>query len=229
MGCSRLRRRRSSSAVGSRGTMTVTSRSSVAAADVNGLKLDDPRSYRTKPISLRASQGTCRPFTCNLGRLAPGASATVTAVTEATQVGVVVDIVRVDSEEIESNYRNNVAAALARVIRPLTPPAPANICRTLTAAPSVLQSGRSSVVRLTARNRLGKPMSNVAVRASGARVVGVIAKRATPRRSVRPVSTRTSCTSLRVRGHSPRGALDAGRCSACCERRERRSRAERRP
>ena len=34
-----------------------------------------------------ASQGTCRPYTCDLGRLAPGASATVTAVTEATQVG----------------------------------------------------------------------------------------------------------------------------------------------
>ena len=106
--------------------MTVTNRSAVAAADVNGLKLDDPRSYRTRLISLRASQGTCRPYTCNLGRLAPGASATVTAVTEATQVGVVVDIVRVGSEEIESNYRNNVAAALARVIGPLTPPAPAS-------------------------------------------------------------------------------------------------------
>ena len=73
-------------------------------------------------ISLRASQGTCRPFTCNLGRLAPGASATVVAVTEATQVGVVVDIVRVGSEEIESNYRNNVAGALARVIGPFRPP-----------------------------------------------------------------------------------------------------------
>ena len=103
-------------------TMTVTNRSAVSAADVNGLKLDDPRSYRTRLISLRASQGTCRPFTCNLGRLAPGASATVVAVTEATQVGVVVDIVRVGSEEIESNYRNNVAGALARVIGPFTPP-----------------------------------------------------------------------------------------------------------
>ena len=150
--------------------MTVTNRSAVAAADVNGLKLDDPRSYRTRLISLTASQGTCRPFTCDLGRLAPGASATVVAVTEATQVGVVVDIVRVGSEEIESNYRNNVAAALARVIGPLTPPAPTNVCRTLTAAPRVLQSGRSSVVRLTARNRLGKPLANVAVRARGAGV-----------------------------------------------------------
>ncbi len=41
--------------------MTVTNRSSVEAADVNGLKVADPRSFRTRLISLRASQGTCRP------------------------------------------------------------------------------------------------------------------------------------------------------------------------
>jgi hypothetical protein len=162
-------------------TMTVTNRSSVAAADVNGLKLDDPRSYRTRLIALRASQGTCRPFTCDLGRLAPGASATVTAVTQARQVGVVVDIVRVGSEEIESNYGNNVAAALARVIGPLTPPVALNACRTLTADPLLLQSGRSSVVRLLARNRLGKPLANVPVRARGA---GVAQRAMTDRQGV---------------------------------------------
>ena len=150
--------------------MTVTNRSSVAAADVNGLKLDDPRSFRTRLISLRASQGTCRPYTCDLGRLAPGASATVTAVTEATQVGVVVDIVRVGSEEIESNYRNNVAAALARVIGPLKPPTAQNICLALTAEPRALEKGRSSVVRVTARNRLGRPVGGLHVRARGATV-----------------------------------------------------------
>ena len=82
--------------------MTVTNRSAVAAADINGLKVKDPRSFRTKLISLEASQGTCVPFTCDLGRLAPGASATVVAVTQATRVGTVVDIVRVGSEEPES-------------------------------------------------------------------------------------------------------------------------------
>ena len=150
--------------------MTVTNRSAVAAADVNGLKLDDPRSYRTRLISLTASQGTCRPYTCNLGRLAPGASATVTAVTEAIRVGLVVDIVRVGSEEDESSYRNNVAAALARVIGPLSPPAPAGVCRTLAAAPRILRSGRASIVLVTARNRLGRPLRRVAVHARGAGV-----------------------------------------------------------
>jgi hypothetical protein len=162
-------------------TMTVTNRSSVEAADVNGLKLDDPRSFRTRLISLRASQGTCRPYTCDLGRLAPGASATVTAVTQATQVGVVVDVVRVGSEEIESNYRNNVAAALARVNGPLTPPAGLGICRTLTAEPRFLRSGRSSVVRVTARDRLGRALANHVVRARGA---GVDARARTDRRGV---------------------------------------------
>ena len=145
-------------------TMTVTNRSAVAAADVNGLKLNDPRSFRTRLISLRPSQGTCRAFTCNLGRLATGASATVTAVTEATRVGVVVNIVRVGSEEVESNYRNNVAAALALVIEPLA------MCRTLTAEPRSLQSGRSSVVRVLARNAVGEPVPGLSVRARGSGV-----------------------------------------------------------
>jgi uncharacterized repeat protein (TIGR01451 family) len=151
-------------------TMTVTNRSAIAAADVNGLKVDDPRSFRTKLISLRTSQGKCVPFTCDLGRLAPGASATETAVTQATQVGVVVDIVRVGSEEVESNYRNNVAAALARVVGPLVPPVGLGTCRTLTAEPRALESARASVVRVTARNRLGKPLANHLVRARGAGV-----------------------------------------------------------
>ncbi len=151
-------------------TMTVTNRSAVAAADVNGLKLDDPRSFRTRLISLRASQGTCRPFTCDLGRVAPGASATVTAVTVATRVGVVVDMVRVGSEEVESNYRNNVAAALARVIGPLGPPVASKGCRTLTVEPRSLQRGRSSVTRLTARDRSGRRLAGVVVRAIGAGV-----------------------------------------------------------
>ena len=148
-------------------TMTVTNRSSVAADDVNGLKVNDPRSQRTRLVSLRASQGTCKPFTCNLGRLAPGASARVVAVTVATQVGVVVDVVRVGSEEVESTYRNNVAAALARVVGPFVPPTGLDVCRTLTAAPTALQAGRSSIVRLRALNRRGEPLPNLVVHARG--------------------------------------------------------------
>ncbi len=162
-------------------TMTVTNRSTVTAADVNGVKVNDSRSFRTRLISLRSSQGTCRPFTCNLGRLAPGASATVVAVTQATQVGVVVDIVRVGSEEVESNYRNNVAAALARVVGPFRPPPALNVCRTLTAAPRALEAGRSSVVRVSARNRRGRPIPRLLVRAAGP---GVRARALTDQRGI---------------------------------------------
>ena len=77
---------------------------------------------------------------------------------------------RVGSEEIEPNYRNNVAAALARVIGPVTPPAGLKLCRTLTAEPRSLQGGRTAIVRVTARNPLGKPLARVPVRARGAGV-----------------------------------------------------------
>ena len=169
-------------------TMIVTNRSSVAAADVNGVKVDDPRSFRTRLISLRPSQGTCRPYTCDLGRLAPGASATVIAVTEATQVGVVVDIVRVSSEEQESNHRNNVAAAIAQVVGRLAPPVVRNRCATLTVAPRVLQNGRSSVVLLTALDGRGRPLAGVRVRVRGPGVDATVTtdRRGIVRRTVLP-------------------------------------------
>ena len=85
-------------------------------------------------------------------------------------MGVVVNIVRVGSEEIESNYRNNVAAALVRVMGQFRPPAPTNVCRTLTASPRLLEARRSSMVRLVARNRLGQPVQGRVVHALGAGV-----------------------------------------------------------
>ena len=143
--------------------MTVTNRSSVAAADVNGVKVDDPRSFRTRLISLRTSQGTCRPYPCDLGRLAPGASATVIAVTEATQVGAS----STSSESARRSRSRTTAttsqrAATCQAVRPAS-----TACRTLIVEPRALQSGRSSVVRLTARNSLGRPLAGVRVLARG--------------------------------------------------------------
>ena len=99
-----------------------------------------------------------------------GASATVVAVTEALSVGTVVNIVRVGSEEIESNYRNNVAAAVARVVGRTRVLGAIAGCRTLTAAPPALEARRTSTVRLEARNRLGKAVAGLVVRAAGAGV-----------------------------------------------------------
>ena len=141
------------------------------AADVNVVKVTE-RPYRTTLISVTSSQGTCSRTSCDLGRLAPGASATITAVTRATQIGEILNVVRVGSEEQESNYLNNTASNLVRVVGPFRPPPQQAACRTLGAAPRQLQAGTTSIVRTTARNRFGLPVAGVKVRARGPGVNG---------------------------------------------------------
>src|SRR5262249_61252141 len=87
----------------------------------NVVKVND-FSHRSEVLSITPSQGTCAARTCDLGRLAPGASATITGVTRATHVGVIVNTVRVGSEEQGSNYLNNTASASARVTGAPRPP-----------------------------------------------------------------------------------------------------------
>jgi hypothetical protein len=90
---------------------------------------------------------------------------------------VIVNTVRVGSEEQESNYLNNTASAIARVIGPLQPPAGGGVagattmaCRTLTAEPRKLQVGTTSVVLATARNLFGTPLRGVSVQMLGLHV-----------------------------------------------------------
>jgi hypothetical protein len=155
-------------------TVTVTNNSSTAAADVDVLRASE-RSYRVKLISLTPSQGTCSGTQCNLGRLAPGASATITAVGEGTQVGRVLNVVHVSSEEQESDYLNNTAGALVRITRPTKEAEEAAVkgavargaCSTLVAVPRALHVGTSSIVLATARTRFGKPLPGVTVRLVG--------------------------------------------------------------
>jgi uncharacterized repeat protein (TIGR01451 family) len=152
-------------------TVTVKNNSTVAAADVNVVKVND-FSGLSEVLSITPSQGTCAVRTCDLGRLAPGASATIIGVTRATHIGVIVNTVRVSSEEQESDYLNNTASAIARVIGPLRPPggggvAAAVVCHTLTAMPNRLQAGSTWVVLTTARDLFGRPVRGLAVRMSG--------------------------------------------------------------
>jgi hypothetical protein len=148
-------------------TVTVTNKSAVDAPDVNVVRASE-RSYRTKLIALTPSQGTCSTTGCDLGRIAPGASATITAVTEATRIGAILNVVRVGSEEQESDYLNNTASALVRIVGPLRPPPPQNaVCRTLAAAPRALLAGQPVTVLTTARNRFGAPVAGVTVHARG--------------------------------------------------------------
>ena len=104
--------------------------------------------YRVKVVSIKPSQGTCNARSCSLGRLAPGASATITITTKATGTGRVLNAVRVSSEEQESDYLNNTAAALVRITAPIQKAAAnavkaaaaARACRTLVAQPHALQA-----------------------------------------------------------------------------------------
>jgi hypothetical protein len=149
--------------------VTVKNNSTVAAADVNVVKVND-FSGLSKFLSITPSQGTCARRTCDLGRLAPGASATIVGVTRATHVGVIVNTVRVGSEEEESNYLNNTASAIARVTGPLRPPpggVAVVVCRTLTAMPTRLQAGSTSIVLTTARDQFGRPVRGLPVKMSG--------------------------------------------------------------
>ncbi len=131
--------------------------------------------YRVKIIAIRPSQGTCNLGGCNLGRLQPGASATITVLGKASGTGRVLNAVRVSSEEQESNYLNNTAAALVRVTAPIKEAAASAVkgvavsraCSTVVAQPRTLQVSRTSIVLTTARNRYGKPLRSLTVRALG--------------------------------------------------------------
>jgi Domain of unknown function DUF11 len=157
-----------------RWTVTVTNNSTADAADVNVVRVSE-RSYRVKLLSLNPSQGTCAAAVCNLGRLAPGASAAITAVGEAIGVGRVLNVVHVSSEEQESDYLNNTAAALVRITRPTKEAvagavknvAKARRCSTLGAAPMELRVGTTSIVLASARNSFGKPLPGLEVRLRG--------------------------------------------------------------
>ena len=155
-------------------TIRVTNNSTVAAADVNVVRASD-LSFRLKVISLTPSQGTCNAGSCNLGRLPPGASATITVLTEATSIGRALNVVRVSSEEQESNYLNNTASALVRITAPKKQSLEHAVkgavarftCSTLTAQPAALRARTTSIVLATARNRFRQPLAGVAVRLAG--------------------------------------------------------------
>ena len=63
--------------------VTVTNHSTLAAAEVDVVRISE-RTYRVKIIAIRPSQGTCDVGGCNLGRLPPGASATITILAKAS-------------------------------------------------------------------------------------------------------------------------------------------------
>jgi hypothetical protein len=166
----------------------VTNLSPVDADDVNVVRVSE-RSYRLRVLSLSPSQGSCTQDSCNLGRLAPGRSATITVVTQARVVGRVLNVVSVSSEEQETDYLNNTASALVRITDPPSEAKKAEVkaaaatlaCHTLTVGPRALQAGATSIVLASARSRYGRPLPGLPVLAEGS---GVHVRVLTDRRGV---------------------------------------------
>jgi len=175
--------------------VTVTNVSPIDADDVNVVRVSE-RSYRLKVLSLTPSQGSCVQGSCNLGRLASRASATITVVAQARAVGTVLNVVRVSSEEQETDYLNNTASALVRITDPPSEAKKAAVkgaaaslaCGTLTVGPRALQAGSTSILLASARTRFGKPLPGLAVIAqgSGVRLRGVTDRRGVARLAVTP-------------------------------------------
>ena len=124
-------------------TMTVTNNSSVTAIDVAGVRLQERFSFRSKVISIEPSQGACTLVSCDLGTIAPGASATVVAVSEATQIGPVVNAVEVSASQGDANPADNTASALVTVIAPVEVPTSVR-CGSLAVAPHRLFAARTA-------------------------------------------------------------------------------------
>jgi hypothetical protein len=180
--------------------VTVTNLSPTDAADVNVVRVSE-RSYRLKVLTLTPSQGSCTKDSCNLGRLASRASATITVVAQARVVGTVVNVVRVSSEEQETDYLNNTASALVRITDPPSEAKKAAVkaaaatlaCGTLTVGPRALQAGATSIVLAQARTRFGKPLPGMPVIAEGS---GVRLRVLTDRRGVAHLAVTPSATGI---------------------------------
>jgi hypothetical protein len=198
-----------------RWTITVKNNSTADAADVDVVRVSE-RTYRLKVVSITPSQGSCNVDECNLGRLAPGASATITVLTKAIKVGRVLNVVRVSSEEQESNYNNNIAGALVRITDPLPnsvvvkAAAIRRACSTLVAEPHVLRVGSTSVVLTTARNRWGSPLEGLIVNAIG---LGLRERAVTNARGVAQFAVTPARNGLIHFSHGAR--LPAGVRSSC--------------
>ena len=180
--------------------ITVTNLSPVDAADVNVVRVSE-RSSRLKVLSITPSQGTCAQDSCNLGRLTPHSSATITVVAQGRAVGRALNVVSVSSEEQETDYLNNTASALVRITDPPSEAKKAAVkaaaatlaCGTLTVGPRALQAGATSIVLAQARTRFGKPLPGMPVIAEGS---GVRLRVLTDRRGIAHLAVTPNATGL---------------------------------
>jgi hypothetical protein len=147
----------------------VTNKSSVPATEVTIVEFTERPSESATPVSIHASQGRCTFAACNLGTIAPGASATVVAVLRANTIGIVANTVQARPAETDSNPTNNTDSAVVRVIGQFAPPVVIR-CDSLTVTPRVLREGVRTIAIATARDRRGRPLEGLPVKVRGSGV-----------------------------------------------------------
>ena len=116
-------------------------------------------------ISATASQGSCASGACQLGTIAPGAQATITAVAQLNIVGDAVDTVAVRAAEHDPDPENNVASALVRV-NSFGPPTTL-ICTTLRVSPRTMTVGKKVALAAHVLAADGTSIAGVSVHAHG--------------------------------------------------------------
>jgi uncharacterized repeat protein (TIGR01451 family) len=142
-------------------------------------------SLGTRLLSVTTSQGSCSAATrtCNLGTLAPGASATITGVVRGRVIGARVNAVEVNADQADPDRPNNVASALVHVVGP-------TVCARLRLNQRSAMLGRRLTLAATARAVRGTPVWGLRVRLHGPGVArstttnrfGTAAFRLVPRR-----------------------------------------------
>jgi uncharacterized repeat protein (TIGR01451 family) len=141
------------------GTYTLTVRvTNNGAATATNVIVRELISLGTSLLSVRPSQGSCSAATrtCNLGTLAPGASATITGVVRGRVIGARVNAVEVDGAEPDPNLTNNVASALVHVVGP-------TVCARLRLNRRSVMVGRPLTLSTTARAVRGTPIWGLSV------------------------------------------------------------------
>jgi uncharacterized repeat protein (TIGR01451 family) len=107
-------------------TITVTNKGPDAATNV---RVTDVSSLpvRVRVVSIHSRQGHCqtgRPITCTLGSLHAGAHITITIIAVASVTGRQTNTAAVIGASRDPHPRNNVAAAITRILSPPPPPPP---------------------------------------------------------------------------------------------------------
>lgn len=158
-------------------------------------------------VSISASQGACSGSTtvaCNLGSLAPGASATVTIVVQPRVAGTITNTATATSAQADRDPANNAATATTEVRAGAVLAATA--CDGLRIGPRTLAVGRATMLRVVAlagRRALGGVQ--IAVRGAGIRAGG--RTNAAGEARIRVLAKRSGIVRVSVPGQSCSGRL----------------------